>query len=186
MNVLMFYADRMENFTYGNGKVERGLVLRRGKSNSAKTISDGKFLFTELGTGIMNGTIVHRDNGDRFIIISKQSSADCVQMQGRRINGDVEVIEIKDKYENHKKVGKEESVVADDVPVYFTDINASMRQYDAGLLPKTIKKIIMRTDVPIDLLYRIKLNGRNYQVDNIDTAKYVDLYEVQVSEDTRK
>ena len=53
-----------------------------------------------------------------------------------------------------------------------------------SMAPKTIAdgKIIMRPDIEIDLLYRIRLNGRNY---NVDTAKYVNLLEVQVSEDNR-
>ena len=61
-----------------------------------------------------------------------------------------------------------------------------MRQYDAGLLQTTVKKFIVQPSIPIDLLDRIVLNGRNYKVTNIDTAKYVDLLDVQVSEDNRK
>ena len=75
--------------------------------------------------------------------------------------------------------------IAENVPVNFTDISASMKQYDAGLPQTTVKKIIMRPDIEIDLLYRIRLNGRNYNVVNVDTAKYVNLLEVQVSEDNR-
>ena len=43
----------------------------------------------------------------------------------------------------------------------------------------------MQTDIDIDIMYRIKLGGRDYKVVNVDTAKYVNLLEVQVAEDNR-
>ena len=106
-------------------------------------------------------------------------------MQGRRINGYIEVIRFEDVYEDYELVEQKAVTIAENVPVSFTDISASMKQYDAGLLQTTVKKIIMRPDIEIDLLYRIRLNGRNYNVVNVDTAKYVNLLEVQVSEDNR-
>lgn len=184
MNVLSFYYDRMEPLAFRD-KTEQALVLRRGKSMAPRTIADGKVIITGLETDIKNGEIVKRTSGEELIIITKQQSADCVQMQGRRVNGHVNVVKFKDQYVNHKKTGTTAEVVKKDVPVYFADISANMRQYDAGLLQTCVKKIIMQpTD--IDLLDRIQLNGRNYQVVNVDTASYVDLLEVQVSEDNRK
>ncbi len=185
MNVLQFYSDRMEPVTF-RGNTENVLTLRRGKSMSPRTIADGKVFVTELDTNINNGDIITRQNGEEWVIIARQASADCVQMQGRRINGKVSIIKFDDVIENYKKVGIKPVVVEKNIPIYFMDISASMKQYDAGLLPKTVKKILIRTDVDVDLLYRIVLDDRKYQIDNIDTAKYVNLYELQVSEDTRK
>ena len=186
MNVLGFYADRMEDIAFRD-KTEKCLLLRRGKSMSPKTIADGKVIVTENGTEIQSGELIERTaTGERFLIIAKQHSADCVQMQGRRINRSINVIRRVDKYENHKKVGAETKVIASAVPTYFEEINAAMRQYDAGLLQTTVKKFLVQTSIDIDLLDRIVLNGRNYQVTNVDTAKYVNLLDVQVSEDNRK
>lgn len=184
MNVLSFYADRMESLTFRD-KTDRVLVLRRGKSMSPRTIADGKVIVTNLDTDIKNGDIVTRDSGEQLIIITKQQSADCVQMQGRRVNGKVNVVKLKDTYVNHKKTGVSPVVVASDVPVYFVEVNAAMRQYDAGLLQTTVKKIIIQP-MDVALLDRIQLNGRNYQVVNVDTASYVNLLELQVAEDNRK
>ena len=186
MNVLGFYADRMEDIAF-RGKTEKCLLLRRGKSMSPKTIADGKVIVTENGTDIQNGELIERANtGEKFLIIAKQHSADCVQMQGRRINGSFALVKFVDNYVHHKRVGTTARTVATDVPTYFEDINAAMKQYDAGLLQTTVKKLIVQTSIPVDLLDRIVLNGRNYQVVNVDTARYVNLLEIQVSEDNRK
>lgn len=185
MNVLAFYADRMEPITF-RGKEEKCLVLRRGKSMAPKTIADGKVIIANTDTEITDGELIKREvSGEQFLIIAKQQSADAVQMQGRRINGFVEVIKFEEIYEDYELVEEKPVTVAENVPVNFTDINAALRQYDAGLLQSTVKKIIMQPDIDIDILYRIKLNGRNYRVVNVDTAKYVNLLEVQVSEDNR-
>ena len=165
MNVLGFYTDRLEDLSFRD-KTEKGLLLRRGKTERA--------------------TVTRNMNGERLLIIAKQFSADCTQFQGKRVNAEVTVSRIVDVFQNHKKVGTKAEVVATGVPVFYQDISANMKMYDAGLLPKTVKKIIMQDDTPVDILDRIVLNGRNYQVDNVDSAKYVNLFEVQVSEDTRK
>lgn len=186
MNVLMYYADRMEVVQIAGKSDESILVLRRGKSESATVISDGKIMIAENSTAIDNGDIVTRGDGERYLIVAKQSSADCTQMQGKRVNAAATLIELTDIYENHRKTGVSPTVIQENIPVHYTDISANMRLYDAGLLPKTVKKIMVQNTVPVKLLQRFVLNGRSYQVDNIDTAKYVDMYEVQVSEDTRK
>ena len=174
MNVLGFYADRMEDIKFRD-KTEKCLLLRRGKSMSPKTIADGKVIVTENDTDIQNGEIIERSaTGEKFVIIAKQHSADCTQMQGKRINGSIDVVKFVDNYVNHKKVGVTTQTVASGVPTYFEDLQT------------TVKKFIVQPSIPIDLLDRIVLNGRNYKVTNIDTAKYVDLLDVQVSEDNRK
>lgn len=185
MNVLEFYADRMEPIVFRDKK-EQCLVLRRGKSMAPKTIADGKVIIANTDTEIGDGELITREvSGEKFLIIAKQRSADAVQMQGRRINGYIEIQRLQDTYENFRLVGRQPVTVAENIPVNFTDINAALRQYDAGLLQSTVKKIIMQTDIDIDILYRIKLGGRVYKVVNVDTAKYVNLLEVQVAEDNR-
>ena len=186
MNVLGFYNDRLEDIQF-RGKTEKGLVLRRGKTARATVIADHKIIVTQLETDIQSGDIVLRvSSGERMLIIAKQYSADCTQFQGKRVNAEVEIERIVDVFENHKKVGTKADKKASNIPVFFQDISAGMKMYDAGLLPKTVKKIIMQDDTPVDILDRIVLHGRNYQVDNVDSAKYINLFEVQVSEDTRK
>ena len=175
----------MESIAVDGKTAESVLVLRRGKSESATVIGDGKIMVTENSTAIDNGDLVTRGDGQRYFIVAKQSSADCTQMQGKRVSAMVQIVELVDTYANHRKTGTTATVTASDVSVHSSDVSANMKLYDAGLLPKTVKRVLLKSTVPVKLLSRIVLNQRNYQVDNIDTAKYVGLYEVQVSEDTR-
>ena len=73
----------------------------------------------------------------------------------------------------------------EDVPIYFKDVSANMKFYDAGLLKDTTKIIMLQNSVDIEELYRIKFNGVNYQVDNIDIGRYENMLYIQLSEDTR-
>lgn len=186
MNVLAYYTDRMEPLTSEKGITEQALVLRRGKTMSPRTIADGRVMLVDLGTQFVGGDILKRQNGEQYFIISKQQSSDCVQMQGKRVNAYITIRTLADKYVNHKKVGTEEKTIAENCPTYYQDVSAVMHTYDAGLLPKTVKKIIIHNSVPVKLLDRVSFGERDYQIDNIDTAKYVGLYELQLSEDTRQ
>lgn len=186
MNVLAYYTDRMEPLTNENGTTEQALVLRRGKTMSPQTIADGRVMLVDLGTQFVGGDILTRQNGEQYFIVSKQQSSDCVQMQGKRVNAHVDISALTDKYVNHKKVGTEETVIITDCPTYYQDVSAAMHTYDAGLLPKTVKRIVIHNSIKVKLLDRVSFGERNYQVDNIDTAKYVGLYELQLSEDTRQ
>lgn len=185
MNVLDFYNDRMEEVTF-NGQSDKVLALRRGKSMSPTTIADGKVFCSHIDTPIKNGDMITRPNGDRYFIIAKQSSGECIQMQGRRINAEVKIYELVDEYVNRKKVGTMVHLLWSDVPVYYVDVSAAMNAYDAGLLPTTVKKLIIEPSMDVKLFHRIELNGKNYQVNSINTGKYVGLLEVQVGEDTRQ
>lgn len=185
MNVLAFYHDRMEEVSFRDTS-EDVLILRRGKSMAPKTISDGKVIIADRNTAINSGELITRvETGEQFLIIAKQHSNDATQMQGRRVNGLIDVIKFEDVYEHYELVDTKPVTIAEKIPCYYTDISASMKQYDAGLLQSTVKKIILQPSVDIDLLYRIRMNGRNYKVVNVDTAAYVNLIEVQVSEDNR-
>lgn len=186
MNVLAYYTDRMEPLASEKGITEQALVLRRGKTMSPRTIADGRVMLVDLGTQFVGGDVLTRQNGEQYFVISKQQSSDCVQMQGRRVNAYVTIRTLADKYENHKKVGTEEKTIAENCPTYYQDVSAAMHTYDAGLLPDTVKKTIIHDSVPVKLLDRVSFNEQDYQVDNIDTAKYVGLYELQLSKDTRK
>ena len=185
MNVLAFYGDRMETVSFRDTK-ESVLVLRRGNSMAPKTIANGKVILAERDTAINNGELITRDStGEQFLIIAKQHSVDATQMQGRRVNGVVDVIKFEDVYEHYVLVDTKPVTVASEVPICYSDISASMKQHDAGLLQTTVKKIIIQPTVDVKLLYRIVLNGRNYKVTNVNTAAYVNLVELQVAEDNR-
>lgn len=202
--VLNWYRDRLEPIKFANvtDNVEHTadvLVQRRGKTITASTVNDAKLFMCEVDLPLYNGALITRcKDGKRYIVIARQFSTDMLHIQGRRVNGLVQLSTIKDIIENHRKVGEREIVNAKDVPVYWRDVMDYMRMYDAGLLPQTRRKMIIRKDVPIKLHQRIVFSNTDsvvgvmetykedvYTVESIDGAKYEGLNEIQLGTDTR-
>ena len=74
-SVLEFYSDRLERLSCDRGFIEKGLMLRRGKTQDPYTISDHKNIVLPLGTQFINGDLITRidhENPDQFIIVAKQ------------------------------------------------------------------------------------------------------------------
>lgn len=184
--VLDFYGDRMEDITVEDKGTENALIVRRGKSANSKIINDERRMILDIDTKVINGDIIERVNGEKYFVVSFQNCKDAVQTQLKRVNTYIGIYSIEPIYENKKKVGNKTEERAVDVPSFYTDVSATMKAYDAGLLPTTVKKFIMKDSVTVSVIDRIVFNGVNYQVDNIDSGKYANLYEVQVSADTRK
>lgn len=185
-SVLEFYKDRIEELKNSRGFSDYGLVLRRGKTQNPYTISDHKNIIVPLDAKTNNGDIIERSNGDKYIILARQVGADCTSMQGKRINCQITMAHIEDRFENHKRVGVVETIYATGVDVYSEDQSASMRVYDSGLLPHTVKKLYIQLGYDIKILDRFIYNGHKYQVDDIERERYRNMIVVQVSEDTRK
>lgn len=204
MSVLDWYVDRMEPIKYENVSDHvlnevQALVQRRGKTITASTVNDAKLFMLPADTPLYNGALITRlKDNKRYLVIARQYSPDMVHIQGRRVNGVITVSAVKDKYENHKKVGVEVTEVATGVPVYWRDVSAYMLQHDAGLLPSCRRKILIRKDVPIEMYQRVTFTSTDsvygettdvrdvYTVEDIDGAQYEGLFSIQLGDDTRK
>lgn len=189
-SVLEFYSDRLENLYCERGFTEQGLMLRRGKTQNPYTISDHKNIIVPLGTQILNGDLITRvdhENPDQFIIVAKQIGADCVSMQGKRINMHISIYNVgKELDKNHRQIGVKEDLVLENVPSYCEDQSAYNTFYDAGFLPKVIKKFFIQPDNRVKNMQRIKCDDGIFQIDGITKDKYRDVWVIQVSEDARK
>lgn len=202
--VLNWYRDRMEPITFANvtDNIEHTadvLVQRRGKTITASTVNDAKLFMCELDLPLYNGALITRlKDGKRYIVIARQYSSDMLHIQGRRVNGLVQLSTIENVIENHRKVGERENIHAKDVPVYWRDVMDYMRSYDAGLLPQTRRKMLMRKDIPVEMHQRVVFASTDsvvgevtayksdvYTVESIDGAKYEGLNEIQLGADTR-
>ncbi len=184
MSVLDFYADRMEEIQIEGKETEKALITRRGRSTDSRVINDEKKIMLKLGTNIACGDVITRKDGSRFFITAKQSSG-CVECQGRRINALIGIYKLENQYEDYELIGSTEVEIKTDIPTYYKDVSAIMKNYDVGLLKDTVKIVLIKNTEEIDELYRVKLNGASYQVDNIDTGRYENMYYIQLSEDTR-
>ncbi|MGM9540082.1 hypothetical protein [Anaerovibrio sp.] len=189
-SVLEFYSDRLERLQCERGFTEEGLVLRRGKTQDPYTISDHKNLVLPLGTKVVNGDLLTRidhETPDQMIIVAKQIGADCVSMQGKRINTHIDIYNIVNELDkNHKRTGIREELVLGNVPSYCQDQSAYVTFYDAGFLPKVVKKFFVQPDDRIRDMQRIKSDDGIFQIDDIAKDKYRDVWVIQVSEDARK
>lgn len=186
--VLNFYGDRLENIDIVGKPEEKVLITRRGKSTDSRVINDEKKILAFSDSNLNCGDLITRktskDNNSYFIV-AKQATKECVECQGIRINAKATICKLDKLYDDVEYVGNIEEIVLEDVPIYFKDVSANMKFYDAGLLKDTTKIIMLQNSADIEELYRIKFNGVNYQVDNIDIGRYENMLYIQLSEDTR-
>ena len=189
-SVLEFYSDRLERLQCERGFIEEGLMLRRGKTQNPYTISDHKNVIVPLGTKIANGDLIKRidhELQDQFIIVAKQIGADCVSLQGKRINAHIDIYNIVNELDkNHKRTGIREELVLGNVPSYCQDQSAYVTFHDAGYLPKVVKKFFVQPDNRIKDMQRIKSDDGMFQIDDIAKDKYSPASLIQVSADARK
>lgn len=189
-SVLDFYSDRLERLECDRGFIEKGLMLRRGKTQDPYTISDHKNIVIPLGTKFLNGDLITRidhENKDQFIIVAKQIGADCVSMQGKRVNAHINIYSLSNELdEKHRRTGIKETLVAENVPSYCEDQSARVKFYDAGFLPDVVKKFYVQPNSKFKDMQRIKSDDGIFQIDNIAKDKYRDVWVMQVSRDARK
>jgi hypothetical protein len=180
------FIDRAEWYEC-EGKVDELLVVyRRGKTQSPTVMENEKQCAFQPDSNYVSGDLViNKNSRDAFFIIAKQYSTESTQGQLRKSNALINIAKITKKYVNGIENGYAETITLTNVPSYMTQINANMRQYDAGLLPKTVVKFITK-EIAIALTDRIKFDGKNYQVDDINASKYPNLYEIQCSLDTTR
>lgn len=189
-SVLDFYSDRLERLECDRGFIEKGLMLRRGKTQDPYTISDHKNIIIPLGTKFLNGDLITRidhENPDQFIIVAKQIGIDCVSMQGKRVNAHINIYSLSNELdEKHRRIGIKETLVAENVPSYCEDQSARVKFYDAGFLPDVVKKFYVQPNDKFKDMQRIKSDDGTFQIDNIAKDKYRDVWVMQVSRDARK
>lgn len=186
--VLNFYGDRLENVDIEGKESEKVLITRRGKSTASRVINDEKKILAFVDSNLTCGDIItrnlNRDN-NKYFIVARQSTRDCVECQCMRVNSQASIYKITSRYDDLELVGSNEEILYENIPIYFKDVSATMKFYDAGLLKDTTKVIMIQNTYDIKELYRVKFNGANYQVDNIDIGRYENMLYIQLSEDTR-
>ena len=184
--VLDFYSDRLEELLIEGKQSELALVLRKGKTLDPAVINSQKKILLFLDSNLRCGDIFTRGNGTKYFVVSRQQSDGAVDCQAMMVNSYIKIQRLEKLYEDYDFVGLKANTISENTPCYFKDVSASMRYYDAGLLKDTTKIILVKATVDIKELDRVILNGNSYQVDNIDTGKYLNMNYIQLSEDTRE
>jgi hypothetical protein len=88
-------------------------------------------------------------------------------------------------YQGNIKIGTSWVAIKENVPCVQRDTNGKVKYFDAGLLESTTKLVYMQYDSQIELGQRLSINGKNYQVDSIDTT-VKNILCLQLSPDKRK
>jgi hypothetical protein len=178
-----FFVDRKKTCGISGKSNEVIVFKRRGKSNSRFTdnsIYDG---LLQDDTQIANGDIV-TESDDKYLTIARRNGYMSKIAQFEKTNCVASIYTISANYVGTVKTGDKETLVVSSVPVVQTSVTANMHMYDAGLLPDTIKKLLI-PHVTIGLDYRVKIDGKNYWVTSVDSNEYEGLYLVQVKSDNR-
>lgn len=108
-----------------------------------------------------------------------------------KINATVNVLRLTETYDDYGNVTG--SVWLDTttgseltpIKAFAEFINASMRQADPGLLASTVIRLYVQATAVIELLDRVMLGGKSYQVDAIELISSPGLAIVQLSQDNR-
>ena len=176
-----FFQNRKQLCTIQNKSNEYIVFKRVARSSSRFSENNIWHGLLQDITAITNGDIVTCGT-DVYFVVAMRKSYLSNTAQLYKTNCSPTVVRLVKHYTNGTYDYNTETLVGATVALQ-EDITGKMQQFDAGLLPKTIKKFIVKADVK--LLDRIKLGGKNYQVDSINTTAYEGLLEVQCSEDTR-
>jgi hypothetical protein len=186
MSVFYQFIDRAEEYSCDGKSNELIVTTRRGKTESATVMNNDKQGLLQDNTKFTNGDLVTNiKDSKKYFIIGLQKSTEANQCQLRWCNSSVNIVKLVSEYNAAgTKTGDIEQDVYNDKPTVQWDISGNMKVYDAGLLSTTVKKFLFPI-CDIQLLYRIKLNGKNYKIDAINDSKYPNMYEIQVSQDTR-
>lgn len=197
METFWIYEDRHSSVSVKGKKDEKAIISRRGNTTSANSINNERACTLQPESTYNAGDLmVDNTLGDTYYIVAKQKSTNgSNQCQLKRTNEVINVVRLSPKYDSKgNKTGVQEVVIHDNIPIMLQSVSANMRLYDAGLLPNTVKKVILPQQMFIDdwvafdikLQDRIKIGSDNFQVDAIDGIKYENMFEVQCSADTRK
>lgn len=180
-----FFCDR-KVICKINGKPDEKIVFkRRGKTN---TRFNDNYIFEcvlQDNTSLTNGDIIIDDTGVCYFVIARRDGYLSKIAQMQKTNSSVIICKLVDKFVGTVNKGKTEQLLYSNVPVFYEDISGNMRLYDSGLLPTTTKRILMHNSNVVSLDYRIKLNGSNYKINDINTSKYPGLLYIQVEIDNR-
>lgn len=175
-----FFPDRKVLCSIKGKSSEYMVFKRKGKSNSRFTENYLYEVLLDDATALVCGDLVTDTSTNDYFVISRRNGYFSKIAQLQRTNCTIDVYSVTGSLSS----GYKSSSVSTDNPCAQSTVTASMRQYDAGLLDTTVKKLIL-PQITLALNHRIVLNSKKYCVTAIDDGTYEGLYVVQVKDDTR-
>lgn len=191
MSIFSMFGDRYSKVSVTGKPDEDAVITRRGRSETPSIINNTRTMMLDETTTYANGDLLTvKDTGDTYFLTALQKSqTGAIQCQLRKTNCIIDIVKIAPHYIIDAKGIKQHDCDVE-VPLYtsqvamYEELTAKMIQYDLGIVPKATRRFLIPM-LNIELLHRIKLNGKPMQVEDISTSKYPGLLSVQTSNDTR-
>ena len=180
--MLQEFVQNRKKLSQCQGLADEYVVLKKNSRSSSRFTQNNIFgALLQDDTVYTNGLMLTID-GHKYFVVTRRDNVLSKTAQLYKANCSTSIVTIKKHYTSGTFDYYTESP-AITVVALQKDITGKMQQFDAGLLPNTVKKFILKADVK--LLDRIKLDEKNYQVNVVNSTEYEGLLEVQCSEDTR-
>lgn len=148
------------------GKGQESIFLtRQGRSSSLFKLNNVFMGLLEDNSQIDSGDIII-DNKDKYLVVGIRHTYRTSQVQLYKANAEIEIVRIA----KHFTKGTHDGFVEEPVtilPSFHQTITANMKQFDAGLLPNTVRRFYVPC-CDIQLLDRIKIEDNKYQVNVVD------------------
>jgi hypothetical protein len=117
--------------------------------------------------------------------VAKRDSDNVDRAEFYKSNCVVDVVTLAKHYTNATFDFYSEVALHTDSYCVFEDISANMKMYDPGLLSTTTRKFLLPMYSNVGLLDRVKFNGENMQIDQINLSDFSGFLYVQCSPDKR-
>jgi len=180
--MINFFANQKRMVAI-EGKGQEGMVFSRsGRSSSLFKMNNVYEALLDDNSQVTDGDIV-TDGEDKYFIVGIRQGFRAAQARLYKANATIDVIRIVKHFTNGTHDGFAESLVVT-LPAMQETVTANMKVYDAGLLPNTVKRIVIPI-CGVQLLDRIKIGSDKFQVDAIDDTTYSGLLSIQCSIDKR-
>lgn len=180
--MINFFANQKKQVMV-KGKGLESVVL--GKSGRGNSIFKVNHVFTAMlgdNSEIVDGDIL-LDGEDNYFVVAVRIAPRASQAQLYKANGSIDVARIIKYFEGGTQKGFTEDPVVR-IPTLHETITATIKQFDVGLLPNTVKRFLI-ADYGLQLLDRFKFGAEKYQVDAIDDSKFPGFLSIQCSIDKR-
>lgn len=182
-----------------NGTATTAIIGRSGKKTNNfawENERQGSFLpdFTIVGGALVANTIAGETYFVRSVypeVVDGEITAKIAQML--KINADVNILrltETLDEFGNVTGTSWVDTVTESAsnltaIKAFAEFISASMRQTDPGLLASTVIRLYVQSSAVMQLLDRVMIGGKAYQIDAFDELNSPGLAVVQLSADSR-
>lgn len=135
-------------------------------------------------TNLTSGDIL-QIGSDKFLIHYTYASSGELAWFGAKANAAVSVYRYAEFADENGNLIQNWQLAAENVPAYGEVVTAALRAQDPGLLPNTRLLLQVPKSVGVQVMDRIVLDGKNYQLDSLDDVMLQGIARLQLSEDLR-